>query len=133
MRRADRANARPVAHKQGTQWTRAQIAAMGVQSDAEIALDAGCCAHTVARERKRLGIAAPVATAPPDSLPLDGDRLAARRWELGLSQAELGKRLGCNASRVCHLENGQSHRVTQQTLTKLARVLKCQPDDLLRR
>ena len=62
---------------------------------------------------------------------LDGDRVAARRWNLNLSQAQLGKRLGCCRSRVCHLESGQPHRVTQQTLDNLADALKCAPADLL--
>ena len=64
---------------------------------------------------------------------LDGDRVAARRWKLNLSQVQLGQRLGCNASRVCHLENTQPHRVTTQTLAKLAGALDCTPADLLRR
>ena len=62
---------------------------------------------------------------------LDGDRVAARRWNLNLSQAQLGQRLGCCRSRVCHLESGQPHRVTQQTLDNLADALKCAPADLL--
>lgn len=66
-------------------------------------------------------------------LQLDGDRVAARRWKLNISQSQLGQRLGCNASRVCHLENTQPHRVTQQTLTKLAVALDCPPADLLHR
>lgn len=123
----------PHATPNATQWTRAQLAALGVESDAAIALDAGCCAHTVARERGRRGIAA----APPqdaDDLPvLDGDRVAARRWKLNLSQSQLGQRLGCNASRVCHLESSQSHRVTRQTLDNLAGALDCASTDLLRR
>lgn len=117
----------------GTQWTRAQLAAMGVESDAAIALDAGCCAHTVARERGRRGIAAPPAQTAEDLPMLDGDRLAARRWKLNLSQAQLGRRLGCNASRVCHLESGHCQHVTQQTLDNLAQALDCAPADLLRR
>lgn len=64
---------------------------------------------------------------------LDGDRVAARRWQLHLSQVQLGKRLGCGASRVAHLESGQPHRVTNQTLLKLAGALSCAPADLLRR
>ena len=62
---------------------------------------------------------------------LDGDRVAARRWKLNLSQAQLAKRLGCCRSRVCHLESSQPHRVTTQTLAKLADALDCTPDDLL--
>ena len=64
---------------------------------------------------------------------LDGARVTARRWQLHLSQVQLGKKLGCCHSRVCHLESGQPHRVTPQTLARLADALDCAPADLLRR
>lgn len=118
---------------QRTPWTRAQIAALGVESDAAIALDVGCCAHTVARERRRRGIAAPTIGDAGTLQDLDGARVTARRWKLNLSQTELGELLGCNASRVSHLENGASRQVRTQTLLKLAGALDCPPADLLRR
>ena len=114
-----------------TRWTPEQIAQMGVLSDAVIAESAGCHVRTVGRERARRGIVSVGHGGPlPNLLPLDGDRVRARRLYLQLTQAQVGARFGCIAHRISHLESGHAPRVTADTLDKLARALECAATDL---
>ena len=115
------------------QWTPQQIAQMGVLSDAVIAQSAGCEARTVERERRRRGIICQGAGGKGQGEQLlDGARVQARRWELKLTQSQVGARFGCGHCRISHLENGRKP-VTQETVDKLAHALNCPPETLLAR
>ncbi|MDR3154504.1 MAG: helix-turn-helix domain-containing protein [Deltaproteobacteria bacterium] len=59
-----------------------------------------------------------------------GSRMAQRRKELGLSQANLGKVLGLSSKAVCNYEVGR-REPDMDTLAKLAKNLKCSADWLL--
>lgn len=67
-----------------------------------------------------------------DGLRIDeyvGSRIAKRRSSLGLSQAELAKRIGVSFQQVQKYESGQN-RVACSRLFKIAEVLDCLPGDL---
>ena len=115
------------------QWTPAEIAQMGVSSDETIAEHAGCHVRTVGAERQRRGIAS-IQCGGTDAglLQIDGARVQARRWELNLTQNQVGALFGCDRCRISHLENGRKP-VNQETLDKLARALRCSPETLLAR
>lgn len=63
----------------------------------------------------------------------EGSKLARRRAELGLTQAQLARRAGVPRQVVSNFENGwrsfRSSRVS--TAVKLARALDCNIEDLL--
>ena len=112
-------------------WTPDQIALMGVLTDEEIGAQIGCHPVTVGIERRRRGIASiQYGAASSDLQSLDGALVRARRLELRLSQEVIGARVGVIRTRISHLENGRSEKVTEQTISALARALECQPDDL---
>ena len=111
-------------------WTPEIVAQMGVVGDRELAAQIGCHLETVRIERRRRGIQSKGRTATPPPLPrLDGDRVRARRLELGWSQAVLAHRLSYDESRISVLERGVKN-VKPRSLTRLARALKCRSDDL---
>jgi transcriptional regulator with XRE-family HTH domain len=53
---------------------------------------------------------------------LPGERIKARRKELGLTQVELARLLGINQSSLSELENGESQMPKSDNLMKLAKV-----------
>lgn len=57
-------------------------------------------------------------------------RLARLRAERELTQAELALRAGLEVSTIARLENGQSRNPHAQTLTRIARALGVEVDDL---
>ncbi len=60
-----------------------------------------------------------------------GQRLRQRRLELGLSQAELARKLGVTASTVSNYESGQNF-VREELLLKLIPLLEVEPNELYR-
>ena len=59
-----------------------------------------------------------------------GDRIRARRKELGLTQEELGDKLGYKRSAVCKLEK-EENNITIERISKIASVLETTPGYLL--
>jgi transcriptional regulator with XRE-family HTH domain len=59
-----------------------------------------------------------------------GDRIRARRVELGLSQAELAERINMSFQQVQKYESG-ANRVASSILLRVAEALTCSPGDLL--
>jgi transcriptional regulator with XRE-family HTH domain len=59
-----------------------------------------------------------------DCVTIDGARIRARRFEVGLSQKELGIRFGCNQTQISALESGARVRVKAETLERLASALE---------
>ena len=57
--------------------------------------------------------------------------LKATREFLGLSQSELARRMGVNASYICDLESGRRKSVRLNTVARLATVLKVDASALL--
>jgi transcriptional regulator with XRE-family HTH domain len=55
---------------------------------------------------------------------LPGERIKARRKELGLTQVELARLLGIKQSSLSELENGESIMPKSDNLMKLAKVLR---------
>ena len=65
--------------------------------------------------------------------PLDleiGARVRARRKQLGISQVELGERLGVSFQQMQKYERG-ANRISASSLVTLAEALECRPADLL--
>lgn len=60
-----------------------------------------------------------------------GDRIKARRLELGLTLEELGKKLGVNRSTVKRYEDGSTQHVADGKLELLAVALRTTPGALL--
>lgn len=60
-----------------------------------------------------------------------GERVAARRRELGLTQTELASRTGVEQARVCRIEHGSRDQVTAETAVVLARALGVDVDWLV--
>ncbi len=58
-----------------------------------------------------------------------GERIKARRISLGLSQEELGKRIGVTKSTVSLVERGEG--MTTDRLARYAKALECSVHDLL--
>ncbi len=61
-------------------------------------------------------------------LAMIGDRIRARRKDLGLKQPELGKLVGISASALSQLERGDSKSPSAENLLRLAKALKCSPE-----
>ena len=59
-----------------------------------------------------------------------GARLRVRRKQLGLSQTELGERLGVSFQQLQKYERG-TNRISASSLIVLADALECRPTDLL--
>ena len=62
---------------------------------------------------------------------LAGGRLRRRRWEVGMSQAELGAAVGCSFQQIQKYENGRS-RITVGRLVELGRALGVGPEFFFR-
>lgn len=61
-----------------------------------------------------------------------GQRIKARRLELGLSQDELARRMGLSSrSAVCQAERARGEQMTSKTLLMYARALNCRPSYLM--
>lgn len=57
-----------------------------------------------------------------------GERIKARRLDLGLSQEDLARRMGLkNRATVCHAERDTGEQMTSKTLENYARALHCSP------
>lgn len=113
-------------------WSEEEIGWLGVLTDKEVGQRLGCNKLTVAKERRRRGIAT---TGPighgPDLLPIDNQAVRALRLALGLTQPEVAARIGRGAERIKQLESGETARVKVETMKALARALECLPADLL--
>ena len=59
-----------------------------------------------------------------------GERIYQRRKELGLTQEELGKRLGYGKSAVCRVEK-EGNNITSDRIIKFANALECSPSYLM--
>lgn len=60
-----------------------------------------------------------------------GERIKNRRLELGMSQSELAKRIGCNAkSSISKLET-QGDNITTDRIKRVAAALNCSEADLM--
>ncbi len=112
------------------QWSAEEVAWMGQLSDAEIAERLGCNKLTVARERNRRGIAGRFTGCSADLPPVDPSKIRARRLALGLTQQEVGARMGKAKDRVIQLEAAISKRAKPETLEHLAQALECEKRDL---
>ena len=56
-----------------------------------------------------------------------GERIKARREELGLTLEAVGEGLGVNRSTVLRYESGETKRLDEATIEKLARILQTTP------
>ena len=120
-----RANA--IGHRK---WSEEEVAWMGQLSDAEIAQRLDCNKLTVANERNRRGIAGRFVGCSADLPTINPAKVRAQRLALGLTQREVGARLGKGARRVAYLESSLSTRVKPETLEQLAKALECKKNDL---
>jgi transcriptional regulator with XRE-family HTH domain len=59
-----------------------------------------------------------------------GDKVRARRQELGMNQKEFAEKLDMHQPDVCNIENGK-HAPTLTTVERIAKVLKVKPGSLL--
>ena len=59
-----------------------------------------------------------------------GERIKERRIELGLTQEELGKRMGYGKSAVCRVEK-EGNNITSNRVEKFAKALECTPGYLM--
>ncbi len=61
--------------------------------------------------------------------------LTIREWRerRGMTQAQLAERVGVRQATISDLETGQSRRIELDLLDRLARALRCKPNDLLQR
>jgi|WetSurMetagenome_2_1015567.scaffolds.fasta_scaffold392901_2 HTH-type transcriptional regulator, cell division transcriptional repressor len=60
-----------------------------------------------------------------------GERIRARRLELGLTLEDIGKALGVNRSTIKRYEDGKTQRIGQDTMEMLAVILKTTPGYLM--
>ena len=112
-------------------WTQEQIGWMGQITDVAIARRVGCHPTTVERERRRHGIAPlPSACNVEGFEQISPDKLRARLLDMGLTQSQLAQRCGCAHSAINRLHRGAKTRITAATLKKIARILRCKPEDL---
>lgn len=56
-------------------------------------------------------------------------KLRTMRKQRGLTQLELAKKMGVSESYICQIENGKM--ISIKKLDKMAKVLGCEPKDLL--
>lgn len=59
-----------------------------------------------------------------------GERVRERRKSLGLTQEELGKKLGWGKSAVCRVEK-EGNNITTDRITKISEALSCSPGFLM--
>lgn len=57
-----------------------------------------------------------------------GDRIRARRKELKLTQAELGRKVGISSPAISQLEKGESKSPSSDNLLTLSKALSCSPE-----
>ncbi len=60
-------------------------------------------------------------------------RLREWREKRGLTQAELARKVGVRQATISRLETEESRRIELDVLDRLLRVLRCKPNDLLRK
>lgn len=60
-----------------------------------------------------------------------GDRIKERRTALGLTQEELGDKLGVQKSAIAKYENGRVENIKRSVIQKMAEVLGCTPSYIL--
>lgn len=61
-----------------------------------------------------------------------GDKIKARRIELGMTQQELADKMGyTNRSSICSIETGREVNLTAERIGEFAKVLKLEPIELL--
>lgn len=60
-----------------------------------------------------------------------GERIKKRRTELGMTQSELGARLGIQKSAVSKIERGAVVNLKRDTIAALCRALDCSPSYLM--
>lgn len=60
------------------------------------------------------------------------DRIKERRIALGLTQEELGNKLGLQKSAIAKYENGRVENMKRSVIAKMAKVLECSPSYLSR-
>lgn len=60
-----------------------------------------------------------------------GERIKARRQELGMTQSELGERLGIQKSAISKIERGAVVNLKRDTIARLCTVLDCTPSYLM--
>jgi transcriptional regulator with XRE-family HTH domain len=71
-----------------------------------------------------------VTAAEDEFYKVMGERIARLRRRQGISQLELGRRLGLSRPAVSNIESGQSG-TTAYRLNLICRILGCSPDDLM--
>ena len=59
------------------------------------------------------------------------ERIKERRNAVGLTQEELGEKLGLKKSAIAKYENGRVENIKRSTIQKMAVVLECSPSYLL--
>lgn len=59
------------------------------------------------------------------------DRIKERRLAMGLTQEELGEKLGLQKSAIAKYENGRVENIKKSTIKAMAKVLECRPSYLL--
>jgi len=60
-----------------------------------------------------------------------GDRIKERRKAVGLTQEELGEKLGVKKSAVAKWENGRVQNIKRSTIRQMAEILECAPSYLM--
>lgn len=59
------------------------------------------------------------------------ERIRERRKEMGYTQAELGEKLGLQASAIAKYENGRVKNMKRSIIANMAKVLECSPTYLM--
>ena len=59
------------------------------------------------------------------------ERIKERRIAIGLTQEELGEKLGLKKSAIAKYENGRVENIKRSTIQRLAVILECSPSYLL--
>jgi len=59
------------------------------------------------------------------------DRIKERRMAMGMTQEELGEKLGLQKSAIAKYENGRVENVKRTVIMQMAEVLECAPSYLL--
>ncbi len=113
------------------QWKPDEITLLGTMPDPALAMMLGCSVYLIAKKRQELGIASYRGWKERRGVyrAISRTKLIARRYELGLTRAEVARRMGCSGTRIMYFEN-ISQRVRPETLTRLAHALECPPSRL---
>lgn len=59
------------------------------------------------------------------------DRIKERRTALGMTQEELGEKLGLQKSAIAKYENGRVENIKRSVILKMAAFLECSPSYLM--